>query len=75
MTTTTEQFAMAIQHHQAGRWQAAEQIYRQILHLEPNRADALQLLGVIAHQVGNQEMAVVFISRSIELNGNEAQCP
>ena len=31
MATISEALAIAIQHHQAGRLQAAEQIYRQIL--------------------------------------------
>ena len=48
MATISEALAIAIQHHQAGRLQAAEQIYRQILAVEPNQADALHLLGVIA---------------------------
>jgi hypothetical protein len=40
MATISEALAMAVQHHQAGRLQAAEQIYRQILAVEPNHADA-----------------------------------
>ena len=56
MATIPEALAIAIQHHQAGRLQAAEQIYRQILAVEPNHADALHLLGVIARQAGKHEM-------------------
>ena len=52
MATISEALAIAIQHHQAGRLQAAEQIYRQILAVEPNHADALHLLGVIASPSG-----------------------
>ena len=58
MATIPEAFAIAIQHHQAGRLQAAEQIYRQILAVEPNHADAIHLLGVIAAQAGKHEDAV-----------------
>ncbi|MGO9184915.1 tetratricopeptide repeat protein [Mycobacterium sp.] len=54
MATISEALAIAVQHHQAGRLQAAEQIYRQILAVEPNHADAWDLLGVIAHQVGKR---------------------
>ena len=67
MATISEALALAIQHHQAGRLQAAEQIYRQILALEPNHAEALHLLGLIAHQVGKHEVAVACIGRAIEL--------
>jgi protein O-GlcNAc transferase len=52
MATIPEALAIAIHHHQNGRLQAAEQIYRQILQAEPDEADALHLLGVLAHQVG-----------------------
>ncbi|MGA2257874.1 MAG: tetratricopeptide repeat protein [Thermoguttaceae bacterium] len=57
MATIPEALAIAIQHHQAGRLQAAEQIYRQILAVEPNHANAVYLLGVIASQVGNMDEA------------------
>jgi hypothetical protein len=40
MATISEALAIAIQHHRAGRLQAAEQICRQILAVELNRADA-----------------------------------
>jgi predicted O-linked N-acetylglucosamine transferase (SPINDLY family) len=72
MVTTSEALAIAIQHHQAGQLQAAEQIYRQILQAEPNRADAIHLLGVIAHQVGKHEVAIQYIGRAIGLQGNMA---
>ena len=37
MATISEALAIAVQHHQAGRLQAAEQIYRQILAAQPNQ--------------------------------------
>ena len=58
----------AIQHHQAGRLQEAEALYRQILQVEPNHPDALHLLGVIAHQAGKHEIALEYIARAIALN-------
>ena len=72
MATIPEALAIAIGHHQAGRLQAAEQIYRQILAVEPNHADSWHLLGVIAHQLGQHETAVQYIRRAIALNGNMA---
>jgi predicted O-linked N-acetylglucosamine transferase (SPINDLY family) len=72
MATISEALAIAGQHHQAGRLQAAEQIYRQILVVEPNQADAIHFLGVIAHQVGKHELAVEYIGRAIALNGGVA---
>ena len=72
MATIPEALAIAIQHHENGRLQAAEQIYRQILAVQPNHADAIHFLGVIAAQVGNREAAVEFLRRAIGLNGNVA---
>ena len=72
MATISQALAIAIQHHQAGRLQAAEQIYRQILALEPNQADAIHLLGVLAHQVGKHEIAVEYLRRAIALQGSTA---
>jgi predicted O-linked N-acetylglucosamine transferase (SPINDLY family) len=72
MTTISEALAVAIQHHQAGRLQAAEQIYRQVLAVEPKQPDALHLLGVIAYERGNHEIALDYIGRAIGLNGNTA---
>jgi predicted O-linked N-acetylglucosamine transferase (SPINDLY family) len=72
MATIPEALAIAIQHHQAGRLQAAEQIYRQILAVEPNHVDALHLLGLLAHHVGRHDVAVEHIGRAIALKGNVA---
>ena len=40
--------AVAIQHHEAGRLPQAEEIYRQILHTDPDNPEALHLLGLAA---------------------------
>jgi predicted O-linked N-acetylglucosamine transferase (SPINDLY family) len=69
----TEAFNIALQHHQAGRLQEAEAIYRQILQIQPDHPDALHLLGVIAHQVGQHHIAVDYISRAIGLNPKTAE--
>ena len=72
MATIPEALAIAVQHQQGGRLQAAEQIYRQILAAEPNQPDALHLLGVIASQMGRHEVAVEYIERAIRLQGSAA---
>lgn len=56
---------IAIEHHQAGRLPDAERIYRQVLEAEPENADALHLLGVIALQAGRNETAIELIERAL----------
>jgi protein O-GlcNAc transferase len=57
-------------HHRAGRLPQAETCYRQVLALQPDHAEALHLMGVIAQQIGRHDVAVELIGRAIERNGN-----
>lgn len=65
--TIPQALQLAIQHHEAGRLREAEVIYRQILAVAPNHAEVHHLLGVIAHQCGQESEAVKLIGRAIEL--------
>jgi tetratricopeptide (TPR) repeat protein len=65
--STQESFALAFQHHQAGRLEEAEQLYRQVLAAEPDHADAMHLLGVIADTCGRGAEAVELIAGAIRL--------
>ena len=58
--TLQQQLESALSHHQAGRLAEAEAIYRQILSQHPNQAEALNLLGTLAAQVGQSDVAVEF---------------
>jgi predicted O-linked N-acetylglucosamine transferase (SPINDLY family) len=73
MATISEALAIAIQHHQAGRLQAAEQIYRQILEVEPDNAEALHWLGVINAQTGNHQRAAEYIYRALAVKPDWAE--
>lgn len=64
-SSTVEQLQQALAHHQAGRLQQAEMLYRDILAREPGHPDALHLLGAIAHQLGQHEQAVSLIELAI----------
>jgi hypothetical protein len=72
MSLVSERMREALEHHRAGRLVEAEQIYRQILSREPQNADGLHLLGMIAFQSGRSEEAADLIQRAIEINGNAA---
>src|SRR5436309_7036528 len=65
MPTTPEALADAVDHHRAGRLHVAEQVYRQILQLDPNDINALHLLGVLCNQQGKNDMAVDYISQAL----------
>ena len=66
-------FFLAQQHHQAGRLQEAEQLYRQILAQQPQYADALHLLGVLAHQMGRNALAIDMIRQASVLQPNSPE--
>jgi predicted O-linked N-acetylglucosamine transferase (SPINDLY family) len=55
----------ALDHHRSGHLSQAEAFYRQILSEEPTHSEALHFLGMLAHQVGNSEIAVELISKAL----------
>jgi protein O-GlcNAc transferase len=64
--------ATAIAHHQSRRFAEAEQLYRQILAMEPDHADAHHLLGALAFQLGRSDIAIAFIAKAIALKNDDA---
>ena len=64
---------LAIQHHQAGRLQEAEQIYRAILAVQPRHALANHNIGVLASQVGNLDAAEYHIRIAVDIIPNNTQ--
>ena len=60
-------------HHGAGRLQEAEAIYRRVFAAEPDCPDAVHLLGVIAHQNGDDGVAVELITKAIAANPRAAE--
>ena len=57
-----------LRQHQAGQLAEAERLYRQVLAVDANHADALHLLGVIAYQVKQHDIAVELIGKAIKIN-------
>lgn len=68
MPTIAEAFDIALEMHRAGNFPGAEQLYRQILDVEPRHSNALHLLGVLLHQQGQNETALQLIQRAIALD-------
>lgn len=65
------QFQDATAHHQKGRLLEAEALYQQMLQIDPDNADVLHLLGVIASQRGNHETAAALIKKAISAKPSE----
>ncbi len=64
-TSIKQSLGKAVQHHQAGRLQKAEQLYRKILSRSPSNPDALHYLGVLEHQQGRYEKAIEYLEKSL----------
>ncbi len=64
---------LGISHHQAGRFQQAEQLYKQVLQVQPNNPEALHFLGLLARQFGQPQTAVDLISKAVQLQPDWAQ--
>ncbi|MGA3346699.1 MAG: tetratricopeptide repeat protein [Terracidiphilus sp.] len=58
--------------HRRGQLAEAEQIYRRVLDLDPHHSDSLHLLGVLAHQVGRDEVAIELIRKAIAVDKRPA---
>ena len=72
-TSVSADLQVALGHHQAGRLPQAEALYRQILQAEPDHHDALHLLGVIAHQAEQNELAVELIGKALSIKPDYAE--
>jgi tetratricopeptide (TPR) repeat protein len=70
--TLSQAFELAIAHQQNGNLAQAEQTLRQILKQSPKHALSLHLLGVIAHQSNQTELAIKLIADAIAINPNDA---
>ena len=64
--------ATAVELHQSGRLKEAEQAYRGVLRENPQNPEALHLLGLLAHQAGDNEAGADLIRRAIGIRGERA---
>jgi predicted TPR repeat methyltransferase len=70
--TLEEAVSLAIGLQKKEQWSAARDLYRRVLEVAPDHADALHFSGVLAHQEGHSEEAVALIRRSLELQPRHA---
>jgi tetratricopeptide (TPR) repeat protein len=59
-----DSFRLALEKHQQGFPDQAAQLYLKVLSREPEHADALHLLGVVAHQQGRHAQAIGVIRQA-----------
>jgi protein O-GlcNAc transferase len=74
LTLTLDQAIQdAIAHHQAGRLQEAEHLYRAILQAQPNHPDANHNLGVLAMQVWQPVAGLPHLKAALETTPEQGQ--
>ncbi|MCH7936188.1 MAG: tetratricopeptide repeat protein, partial [Proteobacteria bacterium] len=64
---------LAVRHHGAGELSQAEAIYQKILTADPNQPVAMHLLGVIANQTGNNDIAIELITKALAIKPDYAE--
>ena len=67
MTTIPEALQLASQYHQAKRFTQAEEIYHQIIHVDPKQSEALYGLGLLAQQREQYQNAEQFFQAALQL--------
>ncbi len=70
--STEQTLEVAVKYHQAGQLREAENLYQQILREIPDHVGVLNLLGVIALQNNNYDLAAQYLNRALALNPNFA---
>lgn len=65
VSLTASVMRSAVEAYQAGRFEGAKQLCLRILAVDVYHADALHLLGLIAHRSGGNDVAVKMIRRAI----------
>ncbi len=68
----TDKLAQALEHHRAGRFSEAEQIYRELHRSRPSRPDVAHLLGLVSHQLGKTPTAIDMLHLATELDPDNA---
>lgn len=63
-----QSFRKALELHQAGRIAEAENLYRQVLTIQPENPGAVFLFGLCHHQRGDHESAISLMEVAIDMN-------
>lgn len=66
-------FSEAVKHHQSGRLQDAEVLYRHLLVLQPNHPETNHNLGILALQVNQPEAGIPYLRAALESDPGRSQ--
>ena len=69
-----ETLQLAVQHHRANRLEEAQQLYRQVVEKQPDHAEALYNLGMLAIQLGQPETAEELLSAALQVQPDVKIC-
>ena len=73
MATISQALAIALAHHQAGRLDLAEEIFRRVLAIEPESADAHFNLATVLLEQGKLDQAIACYENLVRLKPDDAQ--
>jgi tetratricopeptide (TPR) repeat protein len=68
VSTPAQLVESAFRHQRSGNVSEAERLYRQALDIDPAYFDALHLFGLLAHQVGRNDIAAELIEKALQSN-------
>jgi tetratricopeptide (TPR) repeat protein len=68
-----EYFNNALQMHKKGEIEGAKIKYEEVLEAKPNHFDSLYLLGMIAHQQQDLNLAVDYLSQAVKINNTNPE--
>lgn len=63
---------LALQYHQANQLTQASHLYQQVLQIQPDHAESLHWLGMIAFQTGQHKTGIELLHRAIKYNPHDA---
>lgn len=66
--------AQAWQMHRAGRFQQAEQMYKQMLKMQPNNPTIMRMLGMLKRQTGRIDEAIKLLQNAVRIMPNDLGC-
>ena len=70
--TIEETFNLAVKNHQENKTDIAQDLYNQILKIDPNHSSALNNIGMIFKDLGENQKAKYYFEKAIVINPNFA---